>query len=45
MTKVIFIPGNGGGTPKDNWFPYLKKELSKLEVEIIDQDFPVCSFE
>lgn len=38
--KVIFIPGNGGGTPKDNWFPYLKKELTKLGLKVIDQDFP-----
>lgn len=40
MTKVIFIPGNGGGTPRDNWFPYLKIELGKLGFEIIDKDFP-----
>lgn len=40
MTKVIFLPGNGGGTPKDNWFPYVKKELSSLGMEIIDKDFP-----
>jgi predicted alpha/beta hydrolase family esterase len=40
MIKVIFIPGNGGGTPKDNWFPYLKRELIKLGVEVTDKDFP-----
>src|SRR3989344_3267437 len=40
MIKAIFIPGNGGGTPRDNWFPYLKKGLIKLGVEVIDKDFP-----
>src|SRR3989344_1088659 len=40
MVKAIFIPGNGGGTPRDNWFPYLKTELEKLDVEVIDKDFP-----
>ena len=36
--KAIFIPGNGGGTPKDSWFPYLKKELENIGVEVIDED-------
>ncbi len=40
MIKAIFIPGNGGGTPRDNWFPYLKKELEKLKVQVINEDFP-----
>ncbi len=40
MMKAIFIPGNGGGTPKDNWFPYLKRELEKLGITVIDQNFP-----
>ena len=40
MIKVIFIPGNGGGTPKDNWFPYLKTELEKLNVKVIAEEFP-----
>lgn len=38
--KAIFLPGNGGGTTKDNWFPYLKKELEGLVVKVIDTDFP-----
>lgn len=38
--KVIFIPGNGGGGPNDNWFPYLKKELEKLDVEVVASEFP-----
>ena len=40
MIKAIFIPGNGGGTPRDNWFPYLKIELEKLGITVIDKDFP-----
>ncbi len=40
MTKVIFLPGNGGGTPHDNWFPYLKEELGKLGLRVIDKNFP-----
>lgn len=38
--KVIFIPGNGGGGPKDNWFPYLKQELEKLGITVIASEFP-----
>lgn len=40
MIKAIFIPGNGGGTPHDNWFPYLKIELEKLGIKVIDKEFP-----
>ena len=40
MTKVILIHGNGGGTGKDNWFPYLKKELKKLDIQCEAPDFP-----
>ena len=38
MIKAIFIPGNGGGSTKDNWFPYLKTELEKLGLEVIDNE-------
>ena len=38
--RVIFIPGNGGESPKDNWFPYLKEELEKLKIEVIASEFP-----
>lgn len=38
--KVIFIPGNGGGGPNDNWFPYLKEELEKLKIEVVASEFP-----
>jgi uncharacterized protein len=40
MLKVIFIPGNGGGSPKDNWFPYLKEELEKLKIRVVAPEFP-----
>ena len=39
-TKAIFIPGNGGGSPQDNWFPYLEKELPKLGVAVTNVQFP-----
>jgi predicted alpha/beta hydrolase family esterase len=38
--KVILIPGNGGGTPEDNWFPYLEHELPKLGITVINKQFP-----
>lgn len=40
--KVVFIPGNGGGdiNAPDGWFPYLKRELEKLGLQVISQNFP-----
>lgn len=38
--KVIFIPGNGGGGPNDNWFPYLKENLKDLGVQVVASEFP-----
>lgn len=40
--KAIFIPGNGGASVKDKggFFPYVKRELEKLRVKVISQDFP-----
>lgn len=40
MIKAIFIPGNGGGGPTDNWFPYLKRELLRLGIKVIAEEFP-----
>lgn len=40
MAKVILIPGNGGGSAKDNWFPYIKQHLEKLGATVIAKDFP-----
>jgi predicted alpha/beta hydrolase family esterase len=39
-TKVIFLPGNGGGGPHDNWFPYLQVELGSLGLQVIAEEFP-----
>jgi serine hydrolase len=39
-SKAIFIPGNGGGTPRDSWFPYLQRELEKIGITVIAEDFP-----
>lgn len=38
--KVIFIPGNGGGSPNDNWFPSVKKELEAAGLNVIAEEFP-----
>lgn len=39
-SKVIFIPGNGGGSPQDNWFPSVKEELENAGLDIICEEFP-----
>lgn len=38
--KAMLIPGNGGGSPQDNWFPYLEQELPKLGIKVINVQFP-----
>lgn len=38
--RAILIPGNGGGGPQDNWFPYLSRELPKLGIDVIAREFP-----
>lgn len=38
--KAIIIPGNGGGKPTDNWFPYVESELSQLSIDVINVEFP-----
>lgn len=40
MMKVVFIPGNGGGGPKDNWFPYLREKLEALKIKVVASEFP-----
>ena len=40
MTKVIFIPGNGGGSPKDNWFLSVRTELEAFGIDVIAEEFP-----
>lgn len=38
--KVIIIPGNGGGKPSDNWFPYVEQRLREKGYEVFNQEFP-----
>ena len=38
--KVIFIPGNGGCTTRDNWFPTVQEQLQALGLKVIASDFP-----
>lgn len=38
--RCVFIPGNGGGSPQDNWFPSLGRELEKLGLEVVAREFP-----
>lgn len=38
--KAILIPGNGSGTPQDNWLPYLENQLPKLGIDVINKQFP-----
>jgi predicted alpha/beta hydrolase family esterase len=38
--KVIFLHGNGGSTPQDNWFPWVQKELEKCGIVVIAEQFP-----
>ncbi len=40
MTKIIFVPGNAGCTTQDNWFPNVKAELEKHNLEVIAATFP-----
>ncbi len=38
--RVILIHGNCGSKPTDNWFPYVKMELERMEIEVIAPQFP-----
>ncbi|MFY9590274.1 RBBP9/YdeN family alpha/beta hydrolase [Rickettsia endosymbiont of Halotydeus destructor] len=40
MKKVILIPGNGGGSPNDNWFPSIRKDLELNGLQVISAEFP-----
>jgi uncharacterized protein len=38
--KAILIHGNGGCTAGDIWLPWLERELTALDIEVINQTFP-----
>lgn len=38
--RAILIHGNGNSKPTDNWLPYLKRELEKLDVQVEAPQFP-----
>lgn len=38
--KAMIIPGNGVTDIKDNWFPYLKKELENMGIAVVAKNMP-----
>lgn len=40
MIKIILIHGNGGGTGRDNWFPYVKKQLEEKGFTVVSETMP-----
>ncbi len=38
--KVVFVPGNGGSTTRDNWFPALQQDLENKGIRVVAADFP-----
>lgn len=40
LPRAILIHGNGNSKPTDNWLPYLKTELEKLNVKVDAPQFP-----
>ena len=40
LVKIIFVPGNGGGSPEDNWFPSVKSELEAAGLHVVATEFP-----
>ncbi len=38
--KVILIHGNGGSTPHDNWFPWVKDQLEAKGIRVLSPQFP-----
>lgn len=42
--KIILIPGNGGGTTNDHWFPYVRDELEYRGYRVVSKNFPDSMF-
>ena len=40
MNNNYFIIHGSFGTPFSNWFPYLRQEIEKRELEVYTPDFP-----
>jgi len=38
--KAMIIPGNENTDISENWFPYVKRELEKLGIEVIAKNMP-----
>lgn len=38
--KAIFIPGNGGSSVLEGWWPNTKENLEKIGIEVVAQNFP-----
>jgi uncharacterized protein len=38
--KAIIIHGNGGCTAGDIWLPWLERELTALNIDVVNQTFP-----
>jgi predicted alpha/beta hydrolase family esterase len=38
--KAILIPGNGGCSPGDAWYPAVERELAALGINVINTEFP-----
>lgn len=39
-SRIVFIPGNGGETTKDNWFPNVQNELEGKGFKVVAANFP-----
>lgn len=38
--KVVIIPGNGGSTMDDHWFPYIISAFTKHHVPVVANNYP-----
>ena len=38
--KAMIIPGNGNTDISENWFPYVKRELESISIEVIAKNMP-----